>query len=148
MNRQSFGNRIHRQTDWLRDSLTTANMTVGSISKEPKAGITIQCLAFWHLHLKLSLLLFIQYLCLAQKQQGFTIFFISLNVLIFKKYNVSCKRAHFFFCEIWRNFDELLYIQIEKSVLRSVWNFIRLFISYKIYIHIYTHNTIQCSILW
>lgn len=116
MNRQSFGNRIHRQTDWLRDSLTTANMTVGSISKEPKAGITIQCLAFWHLHLKLSLLLFIQYLCLAQKQQGFTIFFISLNVLIFKKYNVSCKRAHFF---LW-NMKKFWWIALHSNRKISV----------------------------
>lgn len=84
------------QTDWLKDSSITANKTVGDSAKEPKAGNTTQCLAFSYSCMKLSLLHFIQYFCLAQTHQKFTDFFRSLNVLIFKKYNISCKRAHFF----------------------------------------------------
>lgn len=84
------------QTDWLKDSSTTANLTIGRAAKKPKAGITTQCLAFSYSCLKLSPLYFIQYFCLAQTHQKFTDFFRSLNVLIFKKYNISCKRAHFF----------------------------------------------------
>ena len=89
---------VDPHTDWLRDGCTSASTTAGGPAREPRAGLppaarhprppvphflsqAPSSISVWLWSIKDSQLLF---------------FFRSLNVLIFKKYNISCKRTHFF----------------------------------------------------
>lgn len=88
---------VDPHTDWLRDGCTAASTTAGGPAREPRAGLppaarhpqppvphflsqAPSSISVWLWSIKDS--------------QFF--FFRSLNVLIFKKYNISCKWTHFF----------------------------------------------------